>query len=140
MQRINQILINLISNSLKFTMSGGITVSASVIAQEVALEAGLLRKKREFLVRIMVKDTGVGIREEDRGKIFKVLGKLERTSSINAAGIGLGLSTCKKIMKALGGSIHLNDHVTQAVTDSHEILDVDALVNNRHGTSIAILF
>jgi signal transduction histidine kinase len=53
----------------------------------------------------VVRDTGIGIRLEDRDKIFQMLGKLESTASINTSGVGLGLSTCKKIAEALNGDI-----------------------------------
>ena len=64
-QRISQVLINLIGNSLKFTFKGQIEVSANCITHE----------EYPFL-RIMVRDTGVGIKEEDRDKVFMPLGKL----------------------------------------------------------------
>lgn len=54
---------------------------------------------------IIVKDTGIGIKAEDRSKIFQLLGKLESSASINTSGVGLGLSTCKKIIEALEGTI-----------------------------------
>lgn len=60
-------------------------------------------------LQIVVKDTGIGIRVEDRDKIFQMLGKLEATASINTSGVGLGLSTCKKIAEALKGDIFLLD-------------------------------
>ena len=60
-------------------------------------------------LQIVVKDTGIGISLEDRGKIFQMLGKLEATASINTSGVGLGLSTCKKIAEALKGDIFLVD-------------------------------
>jgi signal transduction histidine kinase len=57
----------------------------------------------------VVRDTGIGIRQEDKEKIFQMLGKLEATASINTSGVGLGLSTCKKIAEALQGDIFLVD-------------------------------
>ena len=61
----------------------------------------------------MVRDTGVGIREEDRARIFLPLSKMESTRVSSITGVGIGLSTCKSIVEALKGSIHLNDEVTQ---------------------------
>ena len=60
-------------------------------------------------LQITVRDTGIGIRPEDRDKIFQMLGKLEATASINTSGVGLGLSTCKKIIEALEGTIEILD-------------------------------
>lgn len=45
-----------------------------------------------------MKDTGLGIKEEDKPKLFKLFGKLEDTAHINTSGIGLGLNICKKIV------------------------------------------
>ena len=60
-------------------------------------------------MQIVVRDTGIGIRKEDRDKIFLILGKLEATASINTSGVGLGLSTCKKLAEALKGDIFIVD-------------------------------
>jgi len=54
-----------------------------------------------------VTDTGIGIKEEDRPKIFQMFGKLEATAQINSTGVGLGLSICKNIIDALSGYIYL---------------------------------
>jgi K+-sensing histidine kinase KdpD len=59
---------------------------------------------------VRVSDTGIGIKEEDRSKIFQMFGKLEATASINTTGIGLGLSICKKIVEALDGYIYLEEN------------------------------
>ncbi len=94
-QRIKQILINLIGNALKFTFQGSIS-----------LKLGIAYNSEGFSqLLIIVKDTGIGIKAEDRSKIFQLLGKLESSASINTSGVGLGLSTCKKIIEALEGTI-----------------------------------
>ncbi|TNV84210.1 hypothetical protein FGO68_gene12087 [Halteria grandinella] len=98
-QRIKQVLINLIGNSLKFTFKGSITISARV---------GLDEYHNHTLV-ITVCDTGIGIKQEDRTKIFQMFGKLDATAKINTTGVGLGLSICKKIVEGLEGKIFLAD-------------------------------
>lgn len=60
-------------------------------------------------------DTGIGIKNEDKSKIFQMLGKLEATASINTSGVGLGLSTCKKIAEALNGEIFIMDDKEMAI-------------------------
>jgi two-component system sensor histidine kinase/response regulator len=45
-----------------------------------------------------IEDTGVGIKEEDFGKLFKIFGKLEKNDELNPSGIGLGLTICNKIL------------------------------------------
>lgn len=82
---MKQILINLLGNSLKFTMKGSIAVHVSLI-QKV---------EESVYLQISVCDTGIGIKNEDRKKIFKPFGKLEDTENLNTGGIGLGVSICK---------------------------------------------
>ena len=94
-------LINLIGNSLKFTFAGSITVQVAIVYDKDSNEPQL---------EIKVCDTGIGIKVEDRPKIFKMFSKLESTSRINTSGVGLGLSICKKIVEALDGYIYLEDN------------------------------
>ena len=84
-QRVKQVLINLVQNALKFTMNGSITV---VVDFDYATN----------MLIVTVKDTGIGIKEEDRSKLFTLFGKLDSTAHINTSGIGLGLSICRNIV------------------------------------------
>lgn len=88
MQRVQQVLINLLSNAGKFTTEGSITLS---------LHKDEARKE----VRIMVSDTGMGIPEEKQSKIFERFEKLNEYSQ----GTGLGLSICKLIVENFNGKI-----------------------------------
>jgi len=90
--RLRQIIINLVGNALKFTSSGGIKVD---VVQDLER------------LQISVTDTGVGIKEQDIPKLFKMEGKLEDTQSVNKHGVGLGLT----ISDAL--AILLNSSCTQ---------------------------
>eukprot|EP00347_Sterkiella_histriomuscorum_P015708 403355989 len=96
-QRLQQVLINLVSNSLKFTIEGYITIQVSYDAAE-------------HFINVKVVDTGVGVKSEDQEKLFKLFGKLDQTLSINTKGIGLGLNICKKVVEACGGKIHLESN------------------------------
>ena len=64
----------------------------------------------------MVKDTGVGIKDEDKPKLFKLYGFLKNTQEINADGIGLGLYICKKIANKLGGDVTFESEYTKGTT------------------------
>lgn len=115
--KIKQILVNLLSNALKFTPDGG---SVSVRARRV--EAAKLRSyevteknissqilkfsnsDRDF-IEISVEDTGIGISQEDQAKLFKPFQQLELALNKKYAGTGLGLSLCKKLVELHGGSI-----------------------------------
>jgi signal transduction histidine kinase len=56
---------------------------------------------------IKVVDSGIGIKDEDKPKLFKIFGRLHNSSHINSEGVGLGLTICKAIVEQLGGSITL---------------------------------
>ena len=91
-------------------------------------------------MQIVVRDTGIGIRKEDRDKIFLILGKLEATASINTSGVGLGLSTSKKLAEALKGDIFIvgdeeSDQQSSLLIDSSSSLKL----KKPEGTAIALV-
>lgn len=61
------------------------------------------------MLEVKIKDTGIGISEEDKPKLFKMFGKLQKSSTMNTTGIGLGLNICKNLVEALGGNIYFLD-------------------------------
>ena len=85
--RLKQVLINLVSNALKFTFSGSITINVS--------------QQDQNHLRFSVSDTGRGIRRDDLGKIFKMYTKLEDKEGLNKHGVGLGLTISNNIAKLL---------------------------------------
>jgi signal transduction histidine kinase len=91
-QKIKQILINLLSNALKFTPDGSVTVRAT------ARSGGR--------VAIAVADTGVGISAEHQKTIFEAFGQ-SGGSYTRRQGTGLGLSICRRLAAILGGDIEL---------------------------------
>eukprot|EP00347_Sterkiella_histriomuscorum_P022915 403336673 len=93
-QRLKQVLINLITNALKFTLKGQITLSISYDFVD-------------HFLNIRVSDTGIGVKADDEKKLFKLFGKLDAEQQINTKGIGLGLNICKKVVEACGGEIYL---------------------------------
>ena len=94
-QRIKQVLINLLSNAAKFTKEGFITIDLKVVEEEKKLY-------------ISVQDTGCGIDAEKKEKIFDRFEKLNEYSQ----GTGLGLSISKLIVERLGGTIWLDTDYT----------------------------
>ncbi|MGH7330074.1 MAG: ATP-binding protein, partial [Polyangiaceae bacterium] len=92
--RLRQILYNLLSNAIKFTAKGG----------DVTLTA----KRAGKYVDVSVRDTGVGIREEDRGKLFREFEQLESTRFKATEGTGLGLALTKRLVEAHGGTIRVD--------------------------------
>eukprot|EP00826_Nyctotherus_ovalis_P039419 TRINITY_DN3791_c0_g2_i4.p1 TRINITY_DN3791_c0_g2~~TRINITY_DN3791_c0_g2_i4.p1 ORF type:complete len:408 (+),score=130.12 TRINITY_DN3791_c0_g2_i4:1166-2389(+) len=90
--RYMQILLNLLTNALKFTFKGSVTIEASYDTLSNQLITS-------------VTDTGIGIKPEDVTHLFKLFGKLESSSEINPQGVGFGLAMCKKLSERLGGMI-----------------------------------
>ncbi len=95
--RLNQVLMNLLGNAVKFTPKGGsITLSVN---QEPAQEPGFAE------YRFRIRDTGIGMSDEFLGKMFEPFER-ERTSTVSRKeGTGLGLSIVKRIIDAVGGTI-----------------------------------
>ncbi|HWQ18387.1 MAG TPA: response regulator [Methanotrichaceae archaeon] len=90
MVRLRQILINLVSNAVKFTSSGEILISASYN------ESGL---------HFIVSDTGIGIPEPLRGRLFQSFSQIDASTTRKYGGTGLGLAISKRLVEAMGGSI-----------------------------------
>ena len=94
--RIKQILLNLLSNALKFTREGSI----ELIVEEITQNTG------SPLYKFSVKDTGIGIREDDISKLYHLFGRLENSEKINKTSVGFGLTISKKISKLLCPDVH----------------------------------
>ncbi|MBQ8526900.1 MAG: response regulator [Lachnospiraceae bacterium] len=95
--RVKQILNNLLSNAVKYTHEGRITFSVRSIKQEDA-----------FKLFIAVKDTGVGIKEEDIDHLFDSFQRLELEKNRHIQGTGLGLCITKQLVDEMGGSIKVS--------------------------------
>ncbi|MCR5847404.1 MAG: response regulator [Lachnospiraceae bacterium] len=93
--RIRQILINLLNNAVNFTHKGSITLKMVWVSQ--AEDKGVLE--------VEVKDTGIGISEENMGKLFKAFGQIDTRKNRNVEGTGLGLAISKNLLELMGGGI-----------------------------------
>lgn len=93
--RIRQILINLLNNAVNFTHRGSITLKIVWVSQ--GDDKGVLE--------VEVKDTGIGISEENMGKLFKAFGQIDTRKNRNVEGTGLGLAISKNLLELMGGAI-----------------------------------
>jgi signal transduction histidine kinase/CheY-like chemotaxis protein len=100
--RIRQILNNLLSNAIKYTASGIVRLTITV---EPGFEAG--GDPQTILLAIHVADTGQGIREEDRSRLFEVFTQLDSRVNRSIEGTGLGLAITKKLVDLMAGSIEV---------------------------------
>lgn len=96
--RIKQVLNNLLSNALKFTPKGHVALKAS--GKE--LEHGL------YELRLNVEDTGIGISQQDRKKLFNAFSQVDDALSRSYQGTGLGLVICQQLVKLMRGKITLS--------------------------------
>jgi len=93
-QKVKQILLNLLSNALKFTHHGGVTISARRIQKERA-------------VTLSVSDTGIGIAPVDQERIFEDFRQLDNSPTRAYGGTGLGLSICRRLAQMIGGRLEV---------------------------------
>jgi len=93
--RLNQILSNLLSNALKFTSQGGITVTIKELE----------RKDNKSKLEFSVHDTGIGIPKEKQSAIFESFTQASSDTTRRFGGTGLGLAICKKLIELQGGTI-----------------------------------
>jgi len=89
-ERLRQVLSNLISNAVKFTETGGVRVEVEGDAQSLTAR---------------VIDTGAGIPEDQRDRLFTKFAQLDSSSTRRAGGSGLGLAICKTLVELMGGTI-----------------------------------
>ncbi|TAH04088.1 MAG: response regulator [Sphingobacteriales bacterium] len=95
--RLNQVLTNLISNALKFTTSGGV----SLIVKQIT------RNSNACSLKFMVKDTGIGIPKEKQHHIFESFAQADTATTRKFGGTGLGLSISAKIIELHGGQLQV---------------------------------
>ncbi len=93
--RLNQVLLNLASNAIKFTEKGGVTISCATVARE----------GQNQTVRIRVKDTGIGMDEQFLENVFEKFSQEDRTTARKYGGTGLGMSISKQLVELMGGTI-----------------------------------
>lgn len=97
-QKLSRVFSNLVSNAIKFTESGSITVRG---------------ERKEGLVKITVKDEGVGIAENELDQIFEKFYRAESSENSSASGSGLGLTFVKKVIEAHEGSIEVDSQLNE---------------------------
>ena len=93
--KIKQILLNLLSNAIKFTPAGG----------EIRIRTRLTTLQNRPAVEIAVSDTGIGIRPEDKSKIFEEFQQVDSSFTRDYPGTGLGLTITKQFLDLIGGRI-----------------------------------
>ncbi|MBP5304645.1 MAG: response regulator [Lachnospiraceae bacterium] len=123
---IKQIVTNFISNAVKYTEKGEITIKVERLPYE---ESGLCRLK------ISVQDTGIGIRDEDKKRVFEKFTRVDESEKKHIEGTGLGLNVVKQLSDLIGGEVLLESEYgvgsTFAIVINQEIVDDKAMERNK---------
>jgi PAS domain S-box-containing protein len=109
--RLHQIILNLVSNAVKFTTKGKITVGVHLLGEE----------EDKAIIEFAVTDTGIGIPEENIKTIFENFQQASSGTSRLYGGTGLGLAIVKQLVEAQGGSIRVKSTVDQGSTFSFQL-------------------
>ncbi|KAJ0910225.1 putative histidine kinase response regulator and transcription factor RR-A-type family [Helianthus annuus] len=109
-KRLMQIILNIIGNAVKFSKEGSISLSAFVAKPDSLRDPRApdffpLPGDSNFYMRVQVKDTGIGISQQDIPKLFTKFAENQSTASRNPGGSGLGLAICKRFVNLMEGNI-----------------------------------
>jgi PAS domain S-box-containing protein len=132
--RLEQVLINLCSNAIKFTESGRVEVRVEVCSSETA----------NAMLRFCVLDTGIGIAPELQSQVFAAFTQADSSTTRRFGGTGLGLTICRQLVDLMGGEIGINSTRGEGsefwfTLPLQEARDVDALALNAVGSLEALI-
>ncbi|MEZ5814826.1 MAG: ATP-binding protein [Alphaproteobacteria bacterium] len=100
--RLRQVLLNLVSNAVKFTAVGGVTLKLGAVKARQSDDGTPV-----YAVTCAVKDTGIGIAEEAQKDLFNAFTQADTSTSRKYGGTGLGLAICQRLIEAMGGKIEV---------------------------------
>lgn len=109
--RLGQVLLNLVNNAVKFSNHGEIIV-------EIALAEGAeqLKKPDQIMLEFSVKDTGIGLTEEQIGGLFQSFNQADKSTTRKYGGTGLGLAICKRMVEMMNGVIKVSSEIGKGST------------------------
>lgn len=102
--RLRQVLLNLVSNAIKFTTSGGVTIHLKA----TPVDKRNAKTKADFEIYCAVEDTGIGISEDAQKTLFNPFRQADKSTSRKYGGTGLGLAICRRLIEAMGSTIQVN--------------------------------
>lgn len=134
-KRIKQVLLNILSNAVKYTQEGSVTFSAH----------GEMTSEREICLKVSVEDTGVGIRKEDMAYLYDAFRRVDEKNNLRVEGSGLGLAITKQLLDLMGGEISVDSiytkgtiftvSLTQQVVDGTPIGDIRLMEREQENDS-----
>lgn len=119
--KFRAILINLLNNAIKYTKEGSVKLSISymVLGKEEKFRAS---SYRPAVIRIKVKDTGVGIKKDEIEKIFESFSRVDEATNSKTEGTGLGLSITKGYIELMGGHLGVDSEYGEGTTFAADIV------------------
>lgn len=120
--RLRQVLVNLVSNAVKFTETGQVSI---LLSREYS------RDRKKLTLKFSVADTGIGIPSEKQPLLFQSFSQLHPSINRKYGGTGLGLAICKKLVELMGGAITVESVVGEG-SDFYFILPVDMELGLEH--------
>ncbi len=124
--RIRQVLLNLISNALKFTEKGSVLIKGTI--DENLINEGN-ENNNSLNLKIQITDTGIGIPENQIDTIFDSFRQVDGQSTRKYGGTGLGLAISKRLVELMGGSISVKSEIGTGSTFTIVLKDVEILEN-----------
>jgi two-component system, NarL family, sensor histidine kinase BarA len=119
-ERLRQVFLNLVENAIKFTPdSGSVTLRARMMADEAGdpTDDGLsLLAPTRARLEVRVEDTGIGIPERERDRVFDPFYQIDSSSTRQYGGTGLGLSIVKRLVEGHFGTIRIEDNASRGTT------------------------
>ena len=106
--RLRQIVLNLLSNALKFTETGGVSLSVTARA--------IVDRISEAMVTVSITDSGIGISDDVQRTLFTPFTQAESSTTRRFGGTGLGLSICQRLVDLMGGSLGVESRVGAGAT------------------------
>jgi signal transduction histidine kinase/ActR/RegA family two-component response regulator len=124
--RLHQIILNLISNAIKFTNEGKITVSVKLISED----------DQKVTVEFAVSDTGIGIDEKEIHNVFENFQQATSSKARHYGGTGLGLAIVKQLVEAQGGTINLTSKLGEGSTFSFTLSFIKTMLSSEFNQNI----
>jgi len=105
--RISQVIINILNNAVKYTREGSVRLKVEQVKQSPEGNTADAGCDGKIILKVSVSDTGIGIREEDMGKLFANFERLDQKANKNVEGTGLGLPITAKMVEMMQGRLEV---------------------------------
>ncbi|MBP5607822.1 MAG: EAL domain-containing protein [Lachnospiraceae bacterium] len=110
--RLKQIMMNILNNAVKYTSEGGVLLTVE----------GELYSENEVMLRMIVEDTGCGIREEDQSRLYEMFQRLDMEKNRTVEGFGLGLAISYNLLQMMQGQIDVNSEYGMGSTFTIQLI------------------